>query len=69
MESAQKAIPSNVLEQGADVSAEKPLGYLRSLLEGVQATERVLHKVSIAGCATLRLGIVVVMTIWSRDGC
>eukprot|EP00878_Enallax_costatus_P003368 GHUV01003577.1.p1 GENE.GHUV01003577.1~~GHUV01003577.1.p1 ORF type:complete len:323 (+),score=73.35 GHUV01003577.1:126-971(+) len=44
LESAQKAIPSNVLEQGAEVPAEKALGYLKSLLEGVQATERVLHK-------------------------
>ena len=46
LESAQKAIPNNVLEQGAEVPAEKALGYLKSLLEGVQATERVLHKVA-----------------------
>jgi molecular chaperone GrpE len=44
LESAQKAIPTDVLQQGADVPAEKALGYLKSLLEGVQATERVLHK-------------------------
>lgn len=44
LESAQKAIPANVFQPGADVPADKALGYLKSLLEGVQATERVLHK-------------------------
>lgn len=45
LESAAKAVPSNIVQQGADVPAETALKYLRSLLEGVQATERVLLKV------------------------
>eukprot|EP00879_Flechtneria_rotunda_P021063 GHRR01022189.1.p1 GENE.GHRR01022189.1~~GHRR01022189.1.p1 ORF type:complete len:235 (+),score=106.21 GHRR01022189.1:318-1022(+) len=44
LESAVKAAPKDVLQAGADVSVEKALGYLKSLLEGVQATERVLLK-------------------------
>lgn len=52
LESAQNAIPRDVLQQGAEVPAEKALGYLRSLLEGVQATERVLHKVGVWFCIT-----------------
>jgi hypothetical protein len=34
-----------VLQEGADVPADTALKYLRALLEGVQATERVLLKV------------------------
>jgi hypothetical protein len=45
LESAAKAVPSSIVQQGADVPAETALKYLRSLLEGVQATERVLLKV------------------------
>jgi hypothetical protein len=45
LESAQRAVPAAVLQPGAEVSAEKALGFLKALLEGVQATERVLLKV------------------------
>lgn len=45
LESAAKAVPSSIVQQGADVPAETALKYLKSLLEGVQATERVLLKV------------------------
>jgi hypothetical protein len=45
LESAQRAVPAAVLQPGAEVSTEKALGYLKALLEGVQATERVLLKV------------------------
>ncbi|KAF8073023.1 mge1 [Scenedesmus sp. PABB004] len=44
LESAAKAVPPEVLQPGAELSAEKALAYLRALLEGVQATERVLLK-------------------------
>lgn len=50
LESAQKAIPADILQPGADVPADKALGYLKSLLEGVQATEKVLHKVRERTC-------------------
>lgn len=45
LESAQRAVPAAVLQPGAEISTEKALGYLKALLEGVQATERVLLKV------------------------
>jgi hypothetical protein len=45
LESAAKAVPREVLQEGADVPADTALKYLRALLEGVQATERVLLKV------------------------
>ncbi|KAF6262565.1 GrpE nucleotide exchange factor [Scenedesmus sp. NREL 46B-D3] len=44
LESAQRAVPAAVLQPGAEISTEKALGYLKALLEGVQATERVLLK-------------------------
>lgn len=58
LESAARAVPQNVLQEGADVPADTALKYLRSLLEGVQATERTLLKVNGAlsmtvGCAGL----------------
>jgi hypothetical protein len=46
LESAQRAVPATVLQPGAEISTETALGYLKALLEGVQATERVLLKVS-----------------------
>lgn len=54
LESAAKAVPSNIVQQGADVPAETALKYLRSLLEGVQATERVLLKVGPAAAQAVR---------------
>lgn len=45
LESAARAVPQAVLQEGAEVPPEMALKYLRSLLEGVQATERVLLKV------------------------
>lgn len=44
LESAARAVPQGVLQEGAAVQADTALKYLRSLLEGVQATERVLLK-------------------------
>lgn len=49
LESAARAVPQGVLQEGADVPAETSLKYLKSLLEGVQATERVLLKVGQPG--------------------
>jgi hypothetical protein len=45
LESAQRAVPAAVLQPGTEISTEKALGYLKALLGGVQATERVLLKV------------------------
>jgi hypothetical protein len=45
LESAARAVPPAVVQQGAAVAPETALKYLRALLEGVQATERVLLKV------------------------
>lgn len=45
LESAARAVPSGVLQEGAEVPAQTALKYLKALLEGVQATERVLLKV------------------------
>lgn len=50
LESAARAVPPQVLQEGAQVPAETALKYLRALLEGVQATERVLLKV---GCLSV----------------
>lgn len=44
LESAARAVPQDVLREGAQVPADTSLKYLRALLEGVQATERVLLK-------------------------
>lgn len=45
LESAARAVPGGVLQEGAEVPAQTALKYLKALLEGVQATERVLLKV------------------------
>ena len=44
LESAARAVPRDVLQPGAQVSTDVVTGYLRALLEGVTATERVLLK-------------------------
>jgi molecular chaperone GrpE (heat shock protein) len=49
LESAARAVPQDVLREGAQVPADTSLKYLKALLEGVQATERVLLKVGAAG--------------------
>lgn len=56
LESAAKAVPGDVLAPGADVPADKALGLLRALLEGVNATERVLLKVAWQGLLGVRGG-------------
>lgn len=48
LESAARAVPQDVLREGAEVPADTSLKYLKALLEGVQATERVLLKVGAA---------------------
>eukprot|EP00775_Hariotina_reticulata_P010331 gene10331-10488_t len=44
LESAARAVPLAVLQEGAQVSSDKALAYLQSLLDGVLATEKVLLK-------------------------
>lgn len=60
LESAARAVPQGVLQEGAAVQADTALKYLRSLLEGVQATERVLLKVRLT---KLLSGCVVCMVV------
>jgi molecular chaperone GrpE (heat shock protein) len=45
LESAGRAVPHDVLQEGAQVAPETALKYLRALQQGVTATERVLLKV------------------------
>lgn len=54
LESAARAVPQEVLQPGAEIAADKALGYLKSLLEGVQATEKVLLKVKHTTAGTMQ---------------
>lgn len=54
LESAARAVPLAVLQEGAQVSSDKAMAYLRSLLEGVLATEKVLLKVCASHIAKSR---------------